>query len=82
MEKTDASIGKFVGRHLSQIKVLSRLLEHELDASKTSKEIALDRAIVENILDTMEIFIEDCEKVSGRGRERSAGEKPAVARLN
>jgi len=84
MDKSDASVGKFVGRHLSQIKVLSRLLEHELDAAKGNKDISLDRVIVENILDTMEIFIEDCEKVSERrGRERSgSAEKPAVARLN
>lgn len=83
MEKSEATVGKFVGRHLSQIKVLTRLLEHELDAAKGAKDINLDRAIIENILDTMEIFCEDCERISGRGgRERAASEKPAVARLN
>jgi len=82
MEKSEATVGKFVGRHLSQIKVLTRLLEHELDAAKGSKDINLDRHIIENILDTMEIFCEDCERVGGRGGRERAAEKPAVARLN
>ena len=38
---------------------------------------------VENVLDTLEIFTDDCESVTGASRERAKAEqKPVVARLN
>ena len=82
--KPEASVGKFVGRHLSQLKILTRLLDHELDASKGAHEITLDRDLIENIIDTLEIFTDDCEVASGGNTDRAAkGEqKPVVARLN
>lgn len=85
MDKTDTGTNKFVHRHLSQLKVLSRLLEHELDSSKGSPEVTLDRELFENLLDTVEIFVEDVERENG-GRSATpaakAVEKPAVTRLN
>ncbi|MCC6782003.1 MAG: hypothetical protein IT457_04095 [Planctomycetes bacterium] len=84
MDKSDTGTNKFVHRHLSQLKVLSRLLEHELDASKGSAEVTLDRELFENLLDTVEIFVEDVEREHG-GRAVVAAkpaEKPAVTRLN
>jgi hypothetical protein len=81
--KTEVNVGKFVGRHLSQIRILARLLEHELEAAKGAREVTIDRTLVENVLDTLEIFVDDCETVSGAGRDRSKMEqKPVVARLN
>jgi len=81
--KSEVNVGKFVGRHLSQIKILTRLLDHELEAAKGGREVTLDRELVENVLDTLEIFTDDCEGVSGTGRERGKAEqKPVVARLN
>ncbi len=82
MDKTDG-IGKFVHRRMSQLKILSRLLEHELDAAKGAKDISLDREILENTLDTLEIFIEDVEGANGgaASRVRQSSEK-AVSRLN
>ena len=41
METKEINVPKFVGRHLSQLKVLSRLLEHELEAAKGAREITL-----------------------------------------
>lgn len=84
MEKqTDASLGKFVNRHASQLKVLSRLLEHELDTAKGGNEIALDRELVESMLDTLEIFVEDvCGDSGTRAAATKPAEKPAVTRLN
>lgn len=80
--KPEINVQKFIGRHLSQLKILSRLLEHELEASKGAREVALDRHLIENVLDTLEIFTDDCEAVSG-SRDRSKAEaKPVVARLN
>ena len=81
--KTEVNVGKFVGRHLSQLKILSRLMEHELEAAKGGREVTIDRHLIENVLDTLEIFVDDCETASGATRERNRVEqKPAVARLN
>jgi len=83
METKEINVPKFVGRHLSQLKVLSRLLEHELEAAKGAREITMDRHLIENILDTLEIFTDDVETVSGVSRDRAKAEqKPVVARLN
>lgn len=81
--KSEINIGKYVSRRLSQVKVLSRLLETELETAKGSRELTMDRNIVEQVLDVLEIFIEDCDSVTGGQAARKAAEqKPAVARLN
>jgi hypothetical protein len=82
MDSKEINVGKFVGRHLSQLKILSRLLEHELEAAKGAREVTIDRHMLENVLDTLEIFTDDCENVSGSARERKVEQKPVVARLN
>ena len=84
MESKEINVGKFVGRHLSQLKILARMLEHELEAAKGGAEVTIDREVVESSLDTLEIFVDDCETVTGgaRGRGKSAEPKPVVARLN
>ena len=82
--KSEVNVSKFVGRHLSQLKILTRLLDHELDAAKGARDITLDRDLIENVIDTLEIFTDDCEGVSGGARERASkgDQKPVVARLN
>ena len=81
--KSEVNVGKFVSRHLSQLKILTRLLDHELEAAKGANEVTIDRELLENTLDTLEIFTDDCEMVSGGARERGKVEqKPVVARLN
>ena len=80
--KPEVNVAKYVGRHLSQVKILSRLLEHELEAAKGAREVTIDRHLLENVLDTLEIFTDDCESISGTARERKAEQKPVVARLN
>lgn len=81
--KSEVNVGKYVARHLAQIKVVSRLLEHELEAGKGARELTIDRELIENTLDILEIFTDDCETVSGSARERTKAEpKPVVARLN
>ncbi len=74
----------FVRRHVSQLKVLARLLEHELDNGQGNKDVVLDRELGESILDTLEIFIEDVDGARERGGKeaKQSGEKPAVTRLN
>lgn len=80
--KSEVNVGKFVGRHLSQLKILTRLLDHELDSSKGAREVTLDRGLIENVIDTLEIFTDDCEGVSGTESAAKAEQKPVVARLN
>ena len=48
--KSEVNIGKYVGRHLSQLKILTRLLDHELEAAKGAREVTLDRDLIENVV--------------------------------
>jgi len=81
--KPEVNLSKFVGRHLSQLKILARLMEHELEAAKGAREVTMDRHLIENVLDTLEIFTDDCESVTGtRDRAKTEPAKPVVARLN
>ncbi len=85
MEKqVDGNIGSFVHRRMSQLKILTRLLEHEVSSGK-GQEVTLDRGLAENMLDTIEIFIDDFEIARGgkpRERRGSGEAKPQVTRLN
>lgn len=82
MEKaTTDGIGKFVHRRVSQLKLLTRLLEHELDAAKGAKDVSLERGLLEETLDSLELFIEDVDGANGGTRTRQVPEK-AVSRLN
>ena len=90
MEKqVDGNIGSFVHRRMSQLKVLSRLMEHEISASK-GQDVVLDRGLTENLLDTLEIFIDDFEIARGgkarekRGARRveAPGHPPELAPLD
>ena len=76
MEKTVDNAPQFVRRHLSQLKILARLLEHELELAK-GDEVVLDKALVESTVDTLEIFIEDNE-ASSRGRGVVTPERKTV----
>jgi len=82
-----ADAGSQMYRRLAQVKVTARLLEHELDLAKDSKEVSLDRVLADSVLETLQIFIEDCDQLMGtpaRGENSRAPEpqKPAVTRLN
>ncbi|PIE23718.1 MAG: hypothetical protein CSA62_06320 [Planctomycetota bacterium] len=89
MEKMIESEGQFVRRHLSQLRVLSRLLEHELELAK-GDEVVLDRVLMESALDTLDIFVEDCDQaydvVARPGMAARKGkvtkDEPQVTRLN
>lgn len=88
MKKQDQSTDAYVVRHLSQLKILSRLIEHELASNKPGPSLTMDRAIAENLLDLVEVFVEEVEgKVQPRSSDREgvkvAGEsKATVTRLN
>lgn len=89
MEKTaEGGSNAFVRRHLSQLKILTRMLEHELELAK-GNEVVIDKQLLENTLDCLEIFVEDTEgnvrgaSPQGERKQLQAGEgKPQVTRLN
>ncbi len=73
--------GRSIHRRISALKVTTRLMEHELDAAK-GREITLDRDLLENMLDTIEVFVEDVDVGRPEGGRRGAAEKQTVTRLN
>jgi len=80
--KSEVNVAKYVGRRIAQLRIIARLMEHELEAAKGAREVQMDRQLVESMLDSLEVFVDDCESVSGT-RDRNKGEnKPVVARLN
>lgn len=84
-KQTETNIGTSAHRRLSHIKVVTRLLEHELGAGKGSKDVTMERDLLENVLDTLEMYVEDFEDLhAGKGAApRAVAEaKPAVTRLN
>ena len=86
MKKQDQSTDSFVSRRLSQLKILSRLMEHELAGSKPGPSLTMDRAIAEDLLDLLEVFVEEVQtKTKPRGEREvvQTGEgKATVTRLN
>lgn len=85
MEKqADGNMESFVNRRISQIKVATRLLEHELDAAK-GNDVTLDRDLVASLLDVLEIYVDDFTLARGgkvAAPRKVAEDKPAVTRLN
>ncbi len=86
MEKSADSGSANTRRHLSQLKILTRLLEHELELAK-GEEVVLEKSLLENSLDLIEIFVEDFDgpgrpASTSRGDRKAADGKPQVTRLN
>lgn len=84
MKSVDA--GSQMHRRLAHIKVTARLLEHELDLAK-DKDLHIDRPLADSLLETLQIFIEDCDQLMGApgrndGQRAPENQKPAVTRLN
>lgn len=52
-------------RHLSSLKLVSRLLGHELHAQGAAKTITLSREEVVEIQSTLDLFIEEMSKRQG-----------------
>lgn len=85
MEKqVDGNIGSFVQRRMSQMKILARLFEHEVNTAK-GQDVVLDRGMAENMLDALEIYVDDFEIARGgkpREKRQPAEQKQTVTRLN
>ncbi len=68
-------IGKFVNRRLHPVRVTLSLLGHELEGSK-GKDVTIPRHLLESVISTVEIFVEDCERAmprQGGGQQQGDG---------
>ena len=65
MDNPGKSYTNSLGRHLSNLKLISRLLGHELHNQGGSKAITLSRDEVLEIQTTIDLFIEEASKRSG-----------------
>lgn len=82
-----SKIGNQLGRHLSSLKVISRLLGHELHTQSSGKSITLSRDEVVEIQTTIDLFIEEASKRSGSssggsGYSTGSGETTLVPARN
>ncbi|MCZ6597707.1 MAG: hypothetical protein O7B99_08725 [Planctomycetota bacterium] len=82
MDRTQPSTsGSSVERQLANLKILSRLLSHELKA-QSGPRLTISREEVQEIQTTIDLFIEDVMRRRGGGQ---AGEVPVQtipARMN
>ena len=84
-KQIESNISTFAHRRLSHVKIVARLLEHELAAGKGSKDVTIERDLLENVLDSLEMYVEDLDEAhTGKapGARGQADGKPAVTRLN
>lgn len=65
---------KYVARRLHPVRITVSLLRHEIDGAKGNKDVAIERDLLESVISTMEIFIEDCDRAmpKGGGSQESA----------
>ena len=59
-------LNKFVSRRLHPIRVTVSLLNHELELAKSETEVTINRDLLESVISTVEIFVEDWELAKGR----------------
>jgi len=71
-----------VARQLASLKIVSRLLAHELHAQSTSKSITLSKDEVLEIQTTLDLFIEQVGRTGPGGSISAPIEPPLVATRN
>ena len=64
---SSARQGNQTQRHLANLKLVSRLLGHELHAQGASKTITMSRDQVEEIRTSLDLFIEEVTRRAGAG---------------
>lgn len=62
-----------IARQLASLKLMSRLLGHELHAQGSSKSVTLSREEVSEIQTTLDLFIEEMSRRMGAGGAMSTG---------
>lgn len=82
-KSSSARQGNAILRHLSNLKLVSRLLGHELHSQGAAKTINLSRDEVLEIQNTIDLFIEECSRRQGVGQgptgfSEASGESPRM----
>jgi len=78
MEGNNHKHGNQLQRHVAPLKLVSRLLSHELHSQGGAKAISLSREEVAEIQTCIDLFIEEIMKRSG-GRMGAGGSSAPVA---
>ena len=71
-----------LGRQLASLKILSRLLAHELHSQQGSKQVNLSRDEVLEIQTCLDLFIEEVSRRQGQATGLAAPEPTLVAARN
>lgn len=71
-----------VARQLANLKLVSRLLAHELHAQASSKTVSLSKDEVLEIQTSIDLFIEEVSRKQGLGIGMQASEPALVASRN
>ena len=71
-----------IGRQLASLKILSRLLAHELHSQQGSKQLTLSRDEVLEIQTCLDLYIEEVSRRQGQVAGVAASEPTLVAARN
>ncbi len=86
MESNQTRTGGPLQRHLANLKLISRLLGHELHTQSSAKSITLSRDEVHEIQTTLDLFIEEATRrqsgVPGAAGAPAGGETRLVHSRN
>lgn len=81
--ESNSSAGGGLQRQLANLKLLSRLIGHELHSQSGAKAITLSRDEVEEIQTTIDLFIEEVSgRVGSNGLNLSASDTRLVGQRN
>lgn len=67
-----------LGRKLANLKILSRLIAHELHAQQSSKQVSLSRDEVHEIQTCLDLFIEEVSRKQGQVTGSAAALEPTL----
>ncbi len=65
-------IAKYVSRRLHPVRVTVSLLNAEMDRTK-GKDVTIPRHLLESVVSTVEIFLEDCDRTMNRQQQSGGG---------
>jgi len=71
-----------IGRQLASLKILSRLLAHEVHAQQSSKQVTLSRDEVLEIQTCLDLFIEEVSRRQSQASGAAPTEPTLVAARN
>ena len=71
-----------MGRQLATLKIVSRLLSHEMHVQQGSKQVTLSREEVGEIQTCLDLFIEEVQRKQGQVGGAAGVETPLVAARN